>query len=189
MSTFWDWLLSNFHWKNLLRPWSEIIQLSHRKGAIHALSLTEPWGWLLTPNQFITNFNQRWWISKPWLHFASQEAGLLWRGLLWQCWKKFCTSAVTWPLTPRNRPVPTHCDRSLASFGYRCCFFSVQHRSISSECAMTLGKAWENFLFGFKLLYQGEGVHLPSCYFLYERHKTLMNDCDKEDTPQVVEYR
>lgn len=160
MPIWWDALLRNSHCENLLRPWSERTVLLHRKGTTHTPSPTEPWHWLLTPNQFITNFNQRWWISKQWLHFTSQEAGLLWRCLLWQCWKNFCTSPITWPLTPRNRPVPAHCNRSLASFCPSCYVFSVKHRSISSECATTLGKACENFLFGLKLLYQATHIRL-----------------------------
>lgn len=136
------------------------IELLHRKGAIHTLSCTELWCWLLTANWFITNFNQRWCISEQWLHLTSQAAGLLWSCLSWQHWKKSCTSPVTWPLTPRNRSVPVHCDRSLASFCHRCYFFSIKHRSISSECATTLGKAWESFLFGFKLLCQATHIRL-----------------------------
>lgn len=150
-------LLSNSHCKNLLGPWSEKIELLHRKGAICTLSLTELWCWLLTTNQFITDFNQRWWISRQWLHFTSQEAGLLWRCLLWQCWKKLCKSPVTWPLTPRNRPVPAHClclhsaaDAISFPFNTEAFLQNVQQ----------LWKAWENILFGFKLLYQATHVRL-----------------------------
>lgn len=95
-------------------------------------------------------------------------------------------------MTSRNQPAPAHCARSLASSCPKCHFFSAKHRSISSESAATPGKTWENFPFGFKLLFHvtyitlvlkdPERIHLSLHCFLNESHEGLMNDCDEEDT-------
>lgn len=100
-------------------------------------------------------------------------------------------------MTSRNWPASAHCSKSSASSCPRCHFFSAKHRSISSESAATPGKTWENFPFGFKILFHvthitlvlkdPESIHLPLHCFLNECHEGLMNDCDEEDTPRTAE--
>lgn len=74
--------------------------------------------------------------------------------------------------------------------------FSWAQKHFFRKCSHS-GKIWENFPFGFKLLFHvthstlvlkdPERIHLLLHCFLSERHEELMNDCDEEDTPQRVE--